>query len=218
MRAVPLEPTQEMIDAGIATFGGIVGTPENLANPEYVERTKDRQRKAVIDHYKAMIAAAPAPVDGLVDFNINEDVKVKLTKRGMDLHRKNHDDLNRMIADRGGDAGEYRPPKLDADGFYETQMWCLMREFGKHICMGMDSPFETTIKLEVAALQSRDEPVADTWIIWFDDADRKPELFCGHGATQAANKRYEQISVSWNAHLFAKVHSNNRDATPPRKP
>lgn len=54
---MPDEPTEEMVEAAIATFGGIVGTPENLAKPEYVERMKDRQRKAVIEHYKAMHSA-----------------------------------------------------------------------------------------------------------------------------------------------------------------
>ncbi len=49
------------------------------------------------------------------------------------------------------------------------------------------------------------------WVIYFDDADRKPEVFGGEGAENAAKRRYEQISISWNAHLFVKVDSNSRD-------
>lgn len=46
------------------------------------------------------------------------------------------------------------------------------------------------------------------WIIWFEDADRKAEVFTGHGATEAAHRRFEQISLSWNAHLFQRVADN----------
>jgi hypothetical protein len=56
--SVPREPDEAMIQAGCDTFSGIVGTPENLAKPEYVQRMKNRQREAVIEHYKAMIEAA----------------------------------------------------------------------------------------------------------------------------------------------------------------
>ena len=68
-----------------------------------------------------------------------------------------------------------------------------------------------------SALQASGTPAApaDTepaYIIWFDDASVAPEVFAGHGATDAAHKRYEQISARWNAHLFAKVNSNSRDA------
>lgn len=52
-------------------------------------------------------------------------------------------------------------------------------------------------------------PVASHYLIWFDDADRKPELFSDKSA---ALKRYEQVSISWNAHLFVLADSNSRDA------
>ena len=47
------------------------------------------------------------------------------------------------------------------------------------------------------------------WLIYFDDQDRRPEMFTDEGA---ALKRYEDISISWNAHLFVLVNSNSRDA------
>ncbi|MEW2925110.1 hypothetical protein [Pseudomonas juntendi] len=48
-------------------------------------------------------------------------------------------------------------------------------------------------------------------IIVFDDADRANEHFCGAGARTAALRRYEQISQSWNAHLFVRIARNSRD-------
>lgn len=61
-KLVPIEPTEEMVLNAINTFGGVMGTPENLANHDYVNRILDRQKKAVIGHYKAMLEASP-PTD-----------------------------------------------------------------------------------------------------------------------------------------------------------
>lgn len=71
--------------------------------------------------------------------------------------------------------------------------------------------------LAAPAQQHQGEPVALTipdecpHIIVFDDADRANEHFCGAGARPAALRRYEQISQSWNAHLFVRVARNSRD-------
>jgi hypothetical protein len=51
-----------------------------------------------------------------------------------------------------------------------------------------------------AALVQRPEPEA--YIIWFADVDRPAEHFSGYGATEAAYKRFEQVSVSWTCRLF----------------
>lgn len=48
-------------------------------------------------------------------------------------------------------------------------------------------------------------------VIFFDDADRKPLHFAGTGARKGALKAWEQVSKSWNAHLFVRVESNTRD-------
>lgn len=48
-------------------------------------------------------------------------------------------------------------------------------------------------------------------IIVFDDADRPDEKFSGAGARPAALRRWQQISMSWNAHLFVRVERNSRD-------
>ena len=67
------------------------------------------------------------------------------------------------------------------------------------------------------AQQGQGEPVALAipdecpHIIVFDDADQSDEYFCGAGARPAALRRLEQISRSWNAHLFVRVARNSRD-------
>lgn len=48
----------------------------------------------------------------------------------------------------------------------------------------------------------------DYWLIYFEDAGRKPEIFTDE---QAARNRYEAISVAWNAHLFKRVDCNYRE-------
>lgn len=68
------------------------------------------------------------------------------------------------------------------------------------------------LERELAALASGQEHNAappNWWMIYFDDADRRPEIFTDEAA---ARHRYKEISVSWNAHLFVRAHSNTRDA------
>jgi len=52
----------------------------------------------------------------------------------------------------------------------------------------------------------------DAFLIFYDDQERRPEVFSGHGAEEAARRRFEQISGQWNAHLFERVAVNSRDA------
>lgn len=58
-------------------------------------------------------------------------------------------------------------------------------------------------------------PDEGAYIIRFDDAEREDEFFAGHGAKDAARRRYEMVSVSWNAHLYVKFDSNCRDCVVP---
>jgi hypothetical protein len=75
-----------------------------------------------------------------VKFNVNEKVKVRLTDTGRRIHRKQWDEL-------GITSFKYQPPKEDARGWSEWQLWCLMREFGQHLNNGFDPPFETEIRI-----------------------------------------------------------------------
>ena len=40
------------------------------------------------------------------------------------------------------------------------------------------------------------------WLIYFDDADIKPEVFTGEGAGEFAQKRYESLCQHWSVTLF----------------
>lgn len=59
-------------------------------------------------------------------------------------------------------------------------------------------------KVEAPAEAGEDD---GAWIIYFEDRDRELEAFSGFGAREAAQRRYEQVTVSWNAHLFERVKS-----------
>ncbi len=51
-------------------------------------------------------------------------------------------------------------------------------------------------------------------MIVFEDDEEATLTFAGHGAREAALKKWEQISDNWNAHLFVRVESNVRDEHP----
>ena len=61
-------------------------------------------------------------------FNTNSSVKVRLTKFGKELHKKEWEDFwgSRL------DEYPYTPPKEDENGYCEFQMWDLMEKFGNH--------------------------------------------------------------------------------------
>lgn len=76
-------------------------------------------------------------------FNINYEVKIRLTDVGRKAHRKNHDDL---FAD-WKEPPRYSPPVEDAEGWSTWQLWVLMHEFGPYLFNGCNVPFETTIEI-----------------------------------------------------------------------
>jgi hypothetical protein len=82
-----------------------------------------------------------------VDFNVNETVRVKLTERGLQTLRERHDEIARQYPA----FGSFKPPKTDADGWSEFQLWSLMRSLGPHILMGGPTLFETTIQIGLPA-------------------------------------------------------------------
>lgn len=73
--------------------------------------------------------------------NVNDVVRVKLTAEGRKIHAKAHVDFWATV----GQQKKYTPPKEDAEGWSEWQLWSLMDAFGKHLGMGLPLPFETEI-------------------------------------------------------------------------
>ena len=84
-------------------------------------------------------------IKDLVKFNINEHVWVKLTPRGRAIYKANHEAFRRNYPD----LGPVPEIKENEDGFSQWQLWVLMSEFGDHISMGKEQPFETGILLEI---------------------------------------------------------------------
>lgn len=66
----------------------------------------------------------------ITNFNINDYVQVKLTEYGRTICRK-----------------WSITPVEDADGWVSFQMHIMMNVFGPYISLGLDLPFETTIRL-----------------------------------------------------------------------
>lgn len=75
-----------------------------------------------------------------VAYNINDTVWIKLTDKGRQIHRAIHEKYKNPFP--------YEPPKVDADGWHQTQLWCVMADYGHAVSMGFDLPFETTIRLD----------------------------------------------------------------------
>lgn len=53
------------------------------------------------------------------------------------------------------------------------------------------------------------------YLIIFDDQDQKSLSFAGAGARAAADKTFDELSISWNVHLYVRVKNNSRDDTYP---
>lgn len=86
-----------------------------------------------------------------VRFSINESVKVRLTKRGLEILKQQHDELF-MRAMR---APIWQPPAVDAEGYSEFRLHDLMSAFGEQMyCGNANLPFDTEIKFSMPSLQT----------------------------------------------------------------
>jgi len=75
-------------------------------------------------------------------FNINNNVRVKLTDKGREIHRKKYDNLW-----NGYHSLPYIPVEEDENGWSTWQLWQLMSNFGDSMYNGCDLPFETEIEI-----------------------------------------------------------------------
>lgn len=84
-----------------------------------------------------------AHIAALRKLNLNDNVLVKLTPRGLAILREQHEAMNKSW--RRNDP--FREPEVDDDGWTKVQLWTLFQDFGQHVNMACDLPFETTIRL-----------------------------------------------------------------------
>ena len=82
-----------------------------------------------------------------IPFNVNYEVKVKLTDYGRAVHKEDHRAF--WTENRRPDlVASYKPPVEDAEGWSTWQLWGLMEKFGQHMIIGFDHlPFEPDIQL-----------------------------------------------------------------------
>lgn len=85
-------------------------------------------------------------------FNLNEYVRVKLTPTGKDILRKKFEELHERMPQA---FKEFSLPEEDGQGFSKWQMWHLFSDFGEHIYLGCNPPFETEIEIIEKAFQHR---------------------------------------------------------------
>lgn len=117
---------REMVVSGITETNGWYTQVDTNALAKELER-----------FHKAMAKAR-----GEKEFNINHYVWVKLTDRGRKLINTYYDELN------------FRYPHgvkftlTEVNGWSRWQMWDLMEKFGKYCGLGVEIPFETTIRFD----------------------------------------------------------------------
>ena len=79
-------------------------------------------------------------------FNINYNVRVKLTEYGKRMLERDH---NEFWGSRGMlDKFPYEPYKEDENGYVKFQLWNLMDKLGKYCGIGREMPFDTVILID----------------------------------------------------------------------
>lgn len=85
--------------------------------------------------------------------SINSTVKIKLNPGGIEILRKQHEELKKVIPG----LGEYTPPKVDKNGYTDMQLWQVMKYLGPHLNVGdIQTPFNTYILLDDHLIQDSD--------------------------------------------------------------
>lgn len=79
--------------------------------------------------------------DRSLEFNINNSVKVKLSKKGAEVKNIINSGTNKFFEDRGIKGIKKLKEDYVEGDIYEAQLWALMSEFGPCLLTGMDSPF-----------------------------------------------------------------------------
>lgn len=80
-------------------------------------------------------------VNRVASIDMNEEVKVKLTRVGIKILQQEHADLYTKVVRAGGRFKHFEL-RLDEEGYYKAPLWYLFHIFGYHISMTSESPFE----------------------------------------------------------------------------
>jgi hypothetical protein len=73
-----------------------------------------------------------------IEINLNDPIKVKLTELGVNI-LKEIKEYTKKKYNLSDDDFNY---KVDDEGYYHTQLWCFMNEFGDHLGNGFENVIE----------------------------------------------------------------------------
>ena len=79
------------------------------------------------------------------EFNVNSYVRVKLTEKGMEILKNEHEKMQQAFPKWP----EWKEPMKDEEGYTKFQCWDLMSRFGEHIALGRLLPFESDILIDI---------------------------------------------------------------------
>ena len=79
-------------------------------------------------------------------FNINYNVRVKLTEQGKQLLERDH---NNFWSSHGKlNEHPYKPHEEDENGYVKFQLWSLMYKLGEYCILGCEPLFDTVILID----------------------------------------------------------------------
>lgn len=84
-------------------------------------------------------------IQGLIPYNLNYPVKIKILSRGKLIYEDFYHSLQLKPAEL----------KIDKEGFCEMQLWEVCRIWGNKMDMGFTPPIETTIFLDTGAINGK---------------------------------------------------------------
>ncbi|WP_248499780.1 hypothetical protein [Staphylococcus aureus] len=82
----------------------------------------------------------------LAQMNMNDNVTVRLTERGIKILRERHEQLQALLKEQ--DASHVVKPFVEPENdMYTEQLWKLFQIFGHAWGLGLDEPFYTRISI-----------------------------------------------------------------------
>lgn len=79
----------------------------------------------------------------MVQINLNDTVKFKLTDLGKDIYYHQYDDLIEYLKKKGiTPSFKQQIPKVDENGYTTMQLWCFIELYGNYIGAGKPNVIE----------------------------------------------------------------------------
>ncbi len=78
-----------------------------------------------------------------IRFNLNDFIKVKLSKSGEEIYSHRYDEINEFM----GECIVPKPPKKDENGYTRFQLWDFMNLYGEHSHMGFSNQVLETMDI-----------------------------------------------------------------------